>query len=70
MIKEEKCYSVECDGCHEIVESAEGYILFVTEDQAHDVAVNENMWTKEGDRYYCPGCSFVQEEPEMCSSVL
>jgi Zn finger protein HypA/HybF involved in hydrogenase expression len=65
MIKETKCYYVECDNCIETLEtSPEGWSYFVDKGQANDEAENHEWYESEG-KYYCPQCYKIDDDDNL-----
>lgn len=63
MIKESKCYFVECDNCNEIFENFQDHSIWMDKNVCENAISDSCVWVKEGDKHYCRNCKeeFLQE---------
>ena len=65
MIIKEYFYSIECDNCKEIAQSAEDLDAWLSDELAAKENAMETEWHTDGDKHYCPDCYFIDSEDKL-----
>ena len=67
MIKEERCYYIQCDKSEDIYEDADGFSLFPEKEELIELA-QEDGWREIDGKWYSP--EFVGFDPDKDEYVV
>ena len=67
MLKEEKCYYIQCDKSEDIYEDGEGFSLFPDKDELTESA-KEDGWREIDGKWYSP--EYVGYDPDACKYIV
>lgn len=64
MITEATMYGIQCDGCKQIFEDSDGYLVYDREEDIESAIIDAN-WIKVRDKHYCEKCYRYGDNDEL-----
>lgn len=61
-IEKIECIAISCDNCGNMLESSEGFTIFMMES---DIQVEDSDWIKDGESHYCDKCHYFNDDDKL-----
>lgn len=66
MYNKVECITLTCDNCGEVYQNDHsGFSIWITEGDAQESASNDDWYSADDDKHYCPGCHEINDDDEL-----